>query len=669
MELVQEQEMYRVVYETKSYVFDEMSPILSRVTAAGKELLTAPVKIIYRNGNSLCSFLPSKRFRILNGKNDSLTFSACTETDTAVVDTVVEIGEDGCLDVSLSLMPRGLSVAQVFGLDNTEVTYFDPTQLWVEMSVSADAVRYFHTFPVGGYNRDGVQVGNDPLMASDFMPQKELYTPFKAQILLLGDDCGVGMFFENDQLFENTDADRVMEIRPEGDHYLLRIRLLDKKPSCWENPEGKAPLATHLFPLTFRFGIQVLPVRVWDKAAIYERNLHMDCFKKTPGNYEDYLAASVVDGSSEIGYDRLKRLGVKVLYIHEKWNDLQNSPLLTEATDTRLRTIIRECHCRGIKVVPYFGYEISVLSPLWAKLGRSVLRCSFTEDFGWHWYRYPYQRAIPVCMHSEWKEIFFQGITSLQQEYGFDGFYLDSTVPPELCKNRAHGCGFEKDGELHGSYPVWDIRDLMMRLGHYCQAHDLILNIHGCSAMNLGALAYYGSIWDGETFQAQLLKGTRDVVPEGLLRAMFTGINTGIPVYSLCYSNPPAWTFREACTIALLHGSFPKPVDIGEPLELMSSLWKIFDDFDLTRAEFHGYWKGEGALVLSGDTEIKCSYYETEREILAIVGGMHRAKELHACLTGNGVLTDAENGEIVSESGTVELTLNGFAFRLLRMNK
>lgn len=60
-------------------------------------------------------------------------------------------------------------------------------------------------------------------------------------------------------------------------------------------------------------------------------------------------------------------------YLHEKWNDLQNSPFITRKTADRLRLIAEEAHKRGIKVIPYFGYEISSLSPYWHKMGEEIM--------------------------------------------------------------------------------------------------------------------------------------------------------------------------------------------------------------------------------------------------------------------------------------------------------
>ncbi len=664
---------YRVSVPCRTYTFDERSPFLSEVEAAGHSLLTAPVRLCCQNGEELAVFGGTRRFRLReeDEKRGGVTFSSCTESASVVVNTTVHVAEDGCMETYLSVMPRGLSVAQCFGLDGEKGERFDVRGLMLEIPLSAACLSYFHMYPLGHYVRDGETVGFDPLRGSDRLPLQEVYAGFKEQVLLLSDDCGFGFFCDSDRDFENEHTDRVTEILPQGNTVLVRIHFADHKPACFTIPEGRDNLMPHSYPLTLHFGMQALPVRAWDAGRAYERNLHIDCFKKTPGNYEDYLSRPVCEGEEEIGLDRLARLGVKVLYLHEKWNDFQNSPVLSEESSNRLRFFVRECHKRGIRVVPYFGYEISVLSPLYPQLGKQVLRRTEDADCGFHWYRYPWQRAIPVCLHSAWKDVFFEGITALQREYGFDGFYLDSTVPPEICKNEAHGCGFRRDGVLHGTYPVWDIRDLMQQLSAYCEERDLILNVHACGAVNIAAMAYCSSLWEGETFQSKLLKGELCEVPAALLQSQFTGRNTGVPVYSLCYSNPPAWCFRQAASLALLHGSFPKPVDIGEPLALMSRVWEVFDRFDLRRAVFHPYWEsGESPFSVTGAPYVRISYYESDTDILAVCACCERDAADTAVVTCRYAgMTDAESGESLGDGKTASLPFCGFDFRLLYVRK
>ena len=161
------------------------------------------------------------------------------------------------------------------------------------------------------------------------------------------------------------------------------MRLIDEEPYAWRHLDKNDPKErTYLEPLSFRFGILTTPVKPLENNLVREKAVHIDCFKKIPESYEQFLGGEY-ENTGEITLDRMKRLGVNTLYLHEKWNDLQNSPFLTTKTDKRLCYIIDECHKRNIKVIPYFGYEISTLSPYFSEMIRDV---EVTSDKIGRWY-------------------------------------------------------------------------------------------------------------------------------------------------------------------------------------------------------------------------------------------------------------------------------------------
>lgn len=68
------------------------------------------------------------------------------------------------------------------------------------------------------------------------------------------------------------------------------------------------------------------------KIRILKKRLHIDCFKKISNDYDEFLINTVVDSDREIGYDRIKRLGVTTLILHKKRNQIQNCWELTLPT-------------------------------------------------------------------------------------------------------------------------------------------------------------------------------------------------------------------------------------------------------------------------------------------------------------------------------------------------
>lgn len=656
----------------KKYAFNEKSPILSQVEANGKQLLASPIRVVCKNGKNSFCVSESKFFK--TETDGELFLSSSAENQKTVINVVSKIEEDGLLDVTLSVMPSGLSGMENFGLGDLSTKRFRLDGLYVEIPINKNNVEFSHIFPIGDYVRDGENIGNDCLRLADYLPKTQTNCGFKQQVLIMGDDCGLGVFFENDKDIVYGEKDKFFEIINGENEYVLRFRLIDALPKEWNIPEeylrDTELWQIHVFPLSFKFGLQALPVKKWDYSKGFERNLHIECFRE---NDYDYMWKPAKEGSDESRLDLIKRMGVKVIYAHECWDDFQNSPVINEESAERLKKLVDACHERGIKLVPYFGYEISTLSPLFAKYGKKFLRVSENNpNLGWHYYRYPAQRDIPVCLNNEWKDIFFEGLAAIQTEFNFDGFYLDGTVWPIICKNLEHGCGFYKDGELHGTHAVFAQREFMKKLYGYCESRGLVINVHPDGAINLATIAYTTSVWDGEFFQAPLLNGQLNEVPEPLIRTQYSGACTGIPVFALCYSNPPKWNFRQAAALSLLYGTLPKPGDLDAQLEISSKLWDIFEEFMTENVKFHAYYEQNknAPVKLSGAEHVKLSYFETDSEILAIVCCVKKdICEKASFVSEYPIVLNAENGDIVTRNGTAEFEFSNFDFKLLKIKK
>lgn len=665
---------YLVKTECKAYEFTEKSTLPSQIVAEGKDLLSAPIRVVCRDKDQSFTMENAKFFRSeFEGKT---VISSCSEHGLTIVNAIITVEEDGLLDVTLSVMPRGpyglLENLGIYGEEKRKKHLLNA--LYVEIPLKKEYVSFSHVFPFGHYERDGETIENDALKIADYLPERTTTCGFKNQVLILGDRSGVGVFFENDRDLIYGETKRVFEIENRENEYVLRVKLIDKAPDQWKIPEKYlADVAEewtlHTLPLSFRFGIQALPIKKRNTAKSFERNLHISAY--TDESY-NYLWEPSDEDPTEIRLDRIKRLGVKVLYVHESWDDFQNGVVINDESAERLKTLVAACHERDIKVVPYFGYEISSLSPLFAKYGKKFLRVSDTNELAWHYFRYPAQRDIPVCLNNDWKDIFLEGLIALQTKYGFDGFYLDGTVCPFICKNVEHGCGFYKDGELHGTYAVFAMREFMKKLYEFCDERGLTINVHPGGSMNLATLAYCTSVWDGEFFQSKLLNGTLDEVPEPLLRTQYSGACTGIPVFALCYSNPPSWNFRQGLALTLPFGTLPKAGDIGEPLEIMSGVWDIVEKYATTNAVFHPYFENDEnvPVCVSGAPNVKLSYYETDDKILAMVCCLKKNSPQTACLKSvYRTIKDLESGKIVSTDGTASFNFSDFDFRLLEISK
>ncbi len=661
----------------RTYTFNKNSVMPSSIVSAGKEILAGPITFnVVINGKTE-KFSDAYFCDIVDEDNSEECKTAVTTASAGrlIVNTTHSVEVDGCDIINLTIAPQGKKISEFFGLSEEEAEVFCLNQFHLDVPVKKEYIKYFQVYDCGEYNGNMYgkkkHIPNDHLHTSATIPEGGMNFSFKEQIYLSGKDVGIGFFFRSDENWNYCDSNMAFEIIDCEDKYILRFHIFDSEPYSWRYKGLNNEKWKELYPITFKFGMQVTPIKPAPLELTVERNLHFDCYKRIKENHDEYLSRPISEGETEIAFDRLKRLGVKVLYIHEKWNDIQNSFLLTSATSNRLKYIIEECHKRDIKVIPYFGYEISTLSPLYNKIGDKYYRYRKERlDLHWQWYRTPEQRALFVCMGSNWPEIFYEGLKNLIEKYNFDGFYFDGTCMPTPCCRGDHGCGYvDEYGELQVTYPVFEIREFMKKIYKLVSSRGGIVNIHLGGSHNLAAMGFCDSIWDGEVFQSMLLKGELEEMPDELLRAQFDHHNTGVPMQALCYSNPPSWTFNSAIGMMLLHGSFPKPNDIAEPLEIMSKLWDIFDSFKSAEVEWKPYYNPSGRVVCETNG-VRVSCYEKENEILAIVATDNKSFNGVATIKSTlPVAINADSGEKLSTNGEVKLQLNGFDFGIIKFEK
>lgn len=669
----------KVTFEVvnRQYVFTEKSVFPSSIIACGNELLSAPIKVCASVNGKECEFTPADTRIIIGDDDESRTAVSSMESASLVVDTSHTVEFDGCDIINLTIAPRGItpgSLEVLYGKRWDEVFHLD--NLSVEVPLSKKYVKYYQAYPfhsrdLGRITGKKVYIENDNFSVAGNIPDGGFDVNFKEQVYLFGRNGGVGFFFESDKGWNYSDNNKVMEVIETEDSYVLKIHFFDSEPLQWKEKDYYDRNSRALFPISIKFGMMVTPIKPVTDEMQYEKNIQIDCMKRFPQQHDEFLSNPIVEGSDEIGFDRLKRLGVETLYIHEKWNDIQNSYLLTEESEKRLKYIIEECHKRGMKVVPYFGYELSSLSPLFGDYGTSVCRTPYvTPQRYWFWYRTPSQRAMTICMDSDWKYMFFNGLKDIIEKYGFDGFNFDGTLQPKDCINQSHGCGYiDATGKLKPTYSVFGTREFAKNLYRLAAERGVVVNFHPCGCHSLAVLGFCSSLFEGEFFQVQMMKGELSELPEGCLQALMDYTSTGVPVQALCYVNPPAWTFHEAVGMMLVHNSVPKTVCWEDGLEEMSKIWTVYDAFKKDGVKWKPYYQ-DGCPATTKTADVLVSCYEREDKILAIVATSNRAFNGKALIETVGKnVVDAVSGKTLSENGTAEVELNGFDYKLLLIDK
>lgn len=586
----------------RSYTFGA-NGMPNSLISNGKELLAAPMRLVgIEEGEEIAwdtnypdneseSFVQSR-------SEEAVTICGAMQSTRFVADMVFTIERDGAVKAECKLMPRGKTVAQVFSLAGFKPVAYKLDRLWLEIPLKAEALHLFSMLPNGKFIfADGTESEMKETSTGGAVPAKDASMPFKALLWLGNDNCGFGWSAENDRNWQPADPSKAIELVHDGDILVLRIHLLDSHPRDWTEPPEKGMYAYK--PVTFAFGFMATPVKQFPKYPYADNTLHIDCFVKIKGNYIDFLAQNN-------RYDRLVEKGVKTLILHEKWNKSQNWSELSEFTEHQIRTIVSECHKRGIRVLTYFGYEISSMATAWSEISDDVAQTDKGEKRG-GWYRVPFQRDYVVCYNSSYQQKFLDGVERLMDSCHTDGVYLDGTSTPRYCDNMAHGCGWRDwDGTLRGSYPISAIRHMFQKLSDIVHSRGGIINVHGYACMNFMAAPYIDVFWFGENLQFQYIKGNYADMPLDYFRAEYTGRNVGVPVEFLAYENRPKWNFENGVAVASIHGILPRPNDIEHPLDVMAPIWKIVNQFPIAQSTWHPYW--ENAAKVS-DARIKVSYY------------------------------------------------------------
>ena len=649
--------------------------LFSSIVSNGKELLSAPMRLVGSENGKPMVWQDNMQF-VFESTDESATVCATAQSECFIINTSVKVEYDGLATVDLKLMPRGKTVPQLFGLDQNKIHETILDNLWLEVPLKSEESTLYHFYPNSAApTPTGDSSNSSATSSSGVLPLGTYGLPFKSVLFVGTDNEGLSWFCEGERNWQPENKDSTIEIISGEKEKVIRFRLLDSMPESWTKIGTKQ--GQYAFPpVTYRFGFQAAPVKPFPENPYKEKLLHIDCFIKIKGDYWDFLSNPVKEGDSEIGFDRIKRLGVTTLVLHEKWNRVQNYWKLSPYTANQLRKIIKECHDRGIKVIPYFGYEISSMSDIFHERQAEARRVRANNNVGNAWYREPWQRAYAVCYNSSIADDLADGIDALMEEFGFDGIYLDGTAMVWECKNELHGCGYtDSEGCRHATYPVLPVRRLMKKLYKYVHARGGIINCHTSDCVSLPGLAFADSLWLGEYIQYSLVRdGVKDI-PFDYMRASHSGRNFGLMTEFIAYANPPTWTFKNAISFSLVHGILPRPNDILDPLEYMSKIWEIIDNYDVTGAEWHPYWTDN--KLNTGDEKIKASYYKkqlggNEKYLLFLANGNESTASCSLDLTklSDGkpfTATSLDGAELTKDGNVLKLELDRYGYGIIEI--
>lgn len=630
----------------------ENNILFSSVNVLGEELLNGPIRIIAEENlkNEEVKWQEIDNF-IFEKNDEKAVICGGMRGEYITLNATSTIEFDGYTSISLKVLPRTYTIAEENMYGRQKEDRWSVDKLWIEIPLKKKHGKNFHYFP-NAEEKDapifeGKAIPFNRVASSREIPSS-MSMPFKP-LLWVGDETrGFCFAADSNKNWQPEDKQRAVDIIDKEDEVVIRLRLLESVPVSWFDEKGE-PLCWAAKPVSFNFSFQVTPFKEFPQNPYKEKIMHIDCFNgKILGEYNDFLRDEYVKGSGENCYDRMKRLGVTTLIIHEKWNLVQNYWVISEENEMRTREIVDECHKRGIKVIPYFGYEISSLSPLWDEYAyKSALMSDEHKLKLYSWYRKPNQQAIHICPASDFTDIWVEGVKGVIEKFDFDGLYVDGYVGPFGCCNKEHGCGFyDHTGEYCPTYSVTATREWTKKIYAFLEERGGIFNSHLSSCCNIPAFSFCHLQWDGEDVQWHIKEfGDKPIeyLTPDYMRTEYIGRNFGLNFEFIGYTFDN-WSFEDSMTVALPHGVLPRPNVLGKPLELMSPIWKAIDDFDVTDAKFVPYWENN---IDCGADKTKITYYEKENKRLAFIANMSNTDNdnINLNFSSTQVIIDALTGE------------------------
>lgn len=457
---------------------------------------------------------------------------------------------------------------------------------------------------------------------------------------------------ESDRNWSPAAPDKAMEIIKGDNEVVLRLNIVGQEVVI--DPARPMP--------DYTFALAATPLKPIEKDHWEMRFHHIS--QTTHGPVD--MRLNVPD---EI-LDKLAAGGVKTVCFHEHWTQCQAYSSTPFEAD--LDSFVKRCHQRGMKVLLYFGFNISDLIPEWPYIGEDCVVHPKSGYLPSNYPPQPIQNAYIVCLNSAYQDLLADGVARLVDRFDIDGVYLDTTTVPFACCNEAHGCGYRKpDGTLVSTFPVFSVRQMLRRMYTIIRQRkpDGLVDAHVYDGMTAPALAWATSYWTGE--QLRRTENYAEGMPLDRFRAECMGRNWGVPAEFLYYM---LGSYRNGYALALLHDVEVRPAGLKEDFELGKSVWKVMDDFGRKQSQWYPYWSNQEYVKVSVADCYASLYHHPTNGVLVVVsnlGGKEAAIELtlnreKLGLAGTLTTKDALTGQHVDAvQGTVTTKLPSVGWQMI----
>ena len=573
----------------------EKSLFPTSVAVGEKEILYAPIELKAFFGKEEGKW--ENHNVIMHENSDKkAVYTVSQSTNDIMVNADITIEFDGFIKVDFRIIPFW-NPAWILKVPKMPTL----SMLYINIPMKNEYASLMHYWP---NCESGVNL-SQKVINSHATPFGETKLAFKPYVWLGWEYGGLGVSCESDKNFELKNADECIIIDRNEEFTNIKISLLEYLPKEWQ--ERADVWGNNLKPIFYSFALQATPVKEFEKNNLKDwRAFHLYDVPKFPIFDE-------VKGKGDTLLEKIAQKGVKWLILHEDWTIIQNYGM--PENEEIFKRFVSDCHKLGIKLMVYFGYEVSSLYPGFNDIADLYLNKNINGNFVGGWQREPMQRDYTVCYRGDYSEIMIKRVEHVMDTYGVDGIYTDGTYVPWECANETHGCGYRDDeGKLHYTYPIYAVREHVKKLYKAVHSRGGRIDTHQSSCCLMPTLAFADSYFDGENIQPFLKEDISNLKTDAF-RAEFMGLNMGIPCHFISYTSE-AYTMRLISGSTLIHNVLPRANRI-EDLDYISRLWKIYDDFGIEEAKWCPYWEEQGITVENPDTYL--SYYKKADALLIII--------------------------------------------------
>lgn len=265
--------------------------------------------------------------------------------------------------------------------------------------------------------------------------------PFTYACQLGAEDRGLQWFCESDRGWSNADEDKVVSLVRGPGEVCLRVAMVDRP----------LPLTR---PWRTTLGVTFLPV----KDAFFGRSI-----VTAAEGHPSTEAINRDEARRREFFEAYRAAGVTHIFIYMNRDDYFGCPRIYDPKgEEAVRAFVSRAHQEGFRVIPYAGWGVSANIPDFDTYGPEMLAEPVT-NIGYGCFLHN-----PASVFADW---WLAGAKYTIEQTGLDGIYLDGTSMPQLLFNQLDGFSWtDSKGRVHGTYPIWSIRDFMERLYVYTHA-------------------------------------------------------------------------------------------------------------------------------------------------------------------------------------------------------